>query len=198
MSTGAGRGQEERHIRHDRGVQWLTDAGLGLDYDTLRLDRTSQHWIDAGALLRDNVADQLVGIAAGVEQIGSSSVLGLLAKPIVDLAVSLAAEHELTAVSSKLQASGWIYRGDAGANGGHVFVIEARPRHRVAHLHVVEHGGEQWHNYLQLRDLLRRSPNARTRYESVKRQLANEIGDDRTAYTDGKTGIVGKLLHDLS
>ena len=101
-------------------------------------------------------------------------------------------------MSGTLQASGWIYRGDAGANGGHVFVLEARPWHHVAHLHVVDHGGEQWRNYLQLRDLLRRSPDARARYESVKRQLANEIGDDRKAYTDGKTGIVGELLDDLS
>jgi GrpB-like predicted nucleotidyltransferase (UPF0157 family) len=185
-------------MRQDREVEWLTDAGIGLDYDTLRLDRTSQQWIAAGSLLRDVVADQLGDMVAGVEQIGSSSVLGLLAKPIVDLAVGLAAEHELTAVSTTLQATEWIYRGDARANGGHVFVLESRPWHRVAHVHVVEYGGEQWSNYLRLRDLLRRSPDARARYESVKRQLANKIGDDRTAYTDGKSSIIGLLLNDLS
>lgn len=175
-------------------MEWLTDVGLGLDYDTLRLDRTNQRWIDAGTRLRDEIADQLAGMVARVEQIGSSSVLALLAKPIVDIAVGLAAEHELPPVRGRLQATRWIYRGDAGANGGHVFVLEARPWHRVAHLHVVEYDGEQWQNYLRLRDLLRRSSDACARYESVKQHLANEFGDDHKAYTDGKSNVVSLLL----
>ena len=174
----------------------MAEAGIGLDYDTLRLDRTTQQWIDAGALLRDIVADQLKDKVASVEQIGSSSVLQLLAKPIVDLAVGLGAENKVAEVTSTLQASGWIYRGDAGESGGHVFVLEARPWHRVAHLHVVDHDGEQWRSYLLLRDLLRRSPPARERYERVKLQLANEHGDDRKAYTDGKSDVIGMLLND--
>ena len=87
-------------------------------------------------------------------------------------------------------------RGDAGANGGHVFVLETNPCNRVAHVHVVDYDGEQWRNYLRLRDLLRRSSTARARYESVKQQLASEFGDDRTAYTDGKTNVVNMLLHE--
>lgn len=178
-------------------MDWLTDAGLGLDHDTLRLARTSQDWIDAGTRLRNEVAEELAGIVAGVEQIGSSAVLALLAKPIVDLAVGLTSEHELAVVRSKLRATGWIYRGDAGANGGNVLVLEARPWHRVAHAHVVDFDGEQWQNYLRFRDLLRRNPEARTRYESVKGQLAIEFGHDRKAYTDGKSDVVGLLLEHL-
>ncbi|MBK9970388.1 MAG: GrpB family protein [Acidimicrobiaceae bacterium] len=126
----------------------------------------------------------------GVEQIGSSSVVGLLAKPIVDIAVGLAAEHDLQPVHERLVGAGWIYRGDAGASGGHVYVLETQQWHRVAHLHVVDQEGEQWSNYLRLRNLLRRDPSARARYEAVKQQLAGQVADDRTAYTDGKTSIV--------
>ena len=61
-------------------MEWPTDVGLGLENDELRLDRTSQAWIDAGTRLRDNVAGRLAGSVVGVEQIGSSSVLTLLAK----------------------------------------------------------------------------------------------------------------------
>lgn len=173
----------------------LTDVGLGLDYDKLRIARTSQQWIDAGARLRDHIADELAGLVADVQQIGSSSVLGLLAKPIVDLVAGLVAEQELAPVRTRLEHSAWIYRGDAGANGGQVFVLEAGPWHRIAHLHVVDHDGEQWQEYLQLRDLLRRSATARARYEAVKQQLWLEVGDDRKAYTDGKSDIVRQLLH---
>jgi GrpB-like predicted nucleotidyltransferase (UPF0157 family) len=131
-------------------VEALIEAGLGLDYEKLRLDRTSEVWLVAGA--------------------------------------------HLPGVSTRLEVSGWIYRGDAGANGGQVFVLEARPRHRVAHVHVVEYGGAQWLNYLRLRDLLRRSPEARTRYEAAKLRLVDECGDDRKGYTDGKFTVVTSLL----
>ena len=58
----------------------------------------------------------------------------------------------------------------------------------------VEHEGRQWKNYLQFRDLLRHSPEARAKYEAVKQQLTRQVGDDRDAYTKGKSAIVRELL----
>ena len=173
---------------------WLADVGLGLDYNSLRLDRTTPEWVEAGARLRREVANRLAGLAAEVEHVGSSSVEGLLAKPIIDLSIGLTADQELMPVRTRLESAGWIYRGDAGSQGGHVFVLESAPWHRVAHAHVVEHLGEQWRNYVRLRDLLRRSPEARQRYEDTKLRLIKEFGDDRIVYTEGKTEIVASLL----
>jgi GrpB-like predicted nucleotidyltransferase (UPF0157 family) len=185
---------DHRSIGQARDVEWLLDVGLGLDYHVLRLDHTDERWLKAGERLRDDIAADLGGLVSGVEQIGSSSVIGLLAKPIIDLAVGIAAGQELPPVRERLEAAGWIYRGDAGANGGHVFVLEARPWHRVAHIHVVDFDGEPWRRYLLFRDLLRRDPAARAQYESVKRQVAAAVGDDRTTYTDRKSSIVSHLL----
>lgn len=179
---------------HNGFVDTLVAAGLGLDYGIVRLGRTTSDWLDAGAALRAHVAQQLAVVTVDVEQIGSSAVLGLLAKPIVDLAVGLHDAGSLSRVGERLVADGWIYRGDAGDDGGRVFVLEARPRHRVAHLHVVEHDGVQWRDYLRLRDLLRTSAQARARYETVKLRLADHHPDDRNAYTDGKDEIVKSLL----
>ncbi len=172
----------------------LTEAGLGQDYDSMRLARTTEAWIAAGSELQGRVVQLLDGITAHVEVIGSSSVLGLLAKPIIDLAVGLTAGQPLAPVVTALEADGWIYRGDAGSDGGHVFVLEARPLHRVAHLHVVTFNGDAWRDYVRLRDLLRRSPEARQRYEAVKAELAERRPVDRSAYTNGKTDVVASLL----
>ena len=181
---------------NDGTVELLTVEGLGLDYHELRLDRATVGWVRAGSLLRDEVAELLTGETVAVEQIGSSSVVNLLSKPIVDLAVGLSAQHDVSVVRKRLEDTGWIYRGDAGGEGGHVFVLEARPWFRVAHLHVVAYGDPQWQNYLRLRDLLRQSPQARNRYEAVKLRLVGELGGDRRAYTDAKSEVVRSLLED--
>jgi GrpB-like predicted nucleotidyltransferase (UPF0157 family) len=218
----------------------LVAAGLGLDYQELRLDLASEAWLAAGAGLRERVAGLLADYPAEVELIGSAAVPGLLAKPIIDLAVGIAPGSgpagrgvtnpnpapdanpkpapdaspnpapdaapvpEAVAVSdagllpaavlASLVTDGWIYRGDAGSDGGQVFVLETRPWHRVAHLHLVERGGEQWRNYLRLRDLLGRCPEARARYQATKLRLAGRQPTDRRAYTSGKTGVVTELL----
>jgi GrpB-like predicted nucleotidyltransferase (UPF0157 family) len=177
-------------------VDRLTEAGLGQDYDSMVLSRTTEAWLAVGVELHDRVRRLLDGVTAHVEVIGSSSVLGLVAKPIIDLAVGLTSEQPLDPTATRLESDGWIYRGDAGADGGHVFVLEARPRHRVAHLHVVTYDGEAWRDYLRLRDLLRRSSDARQRYEAVKVELAQREPVDRKAYTLGKNEVVASLLRE--
>jgi GrpB-like predicted nucleotidyltransferase (UPF0157 family) len=182
--------------RYRHGVDSLIEAGLGLDYNEIRLHRTTEAWLSAGKRLRDEVAKTLIGVDVDVEPIGSSSVFGLLAKPIVDLAVGLRIVEVLPVVTRRLETAGWIYRGDAGEDGGHVFVLEARPWYRVAHLHAVERQGRQWQHYVRFRDLLRESPSARASYEAVKSQLADQERFDRQAYTQGKTDVVLSLLNE--
>lgn len=179
----------------DPMIEMLAAAGLGLDYTALRLERTTPAWVAAAEALAARVATVLDGATSDVEPVGSASVPGLLAKPIVDLAVGLGSGQSIAPVQRLLVDDGWIYRGDAGDDGGHVFVLESRPWHRLAHLHVVDHGADQWQRYLSFRDLLRRDPEARSRYEDVKTALAADTEIDRRGYTKGKTELIGALLH---
>lgn len=177
-----------------RDADRLVAVGLGLAKPELRLERTRSTWVEGGGRLRESVADRLGQSAVAVAHIGSSSVETLLAKPIVDLAVGLGPGRPLEPVRRQLEADGWIHRGDAGDDGGHVFVLEAGEQFRVAHLHVVDHEGAQWRNYLRLREVLRSDPRARRRYEEVKERLVADVGPDRVAYTDGKTEVIRALL----
>lgn len=171
-------------------------AGIGLGYTELRFGRTTPEWPALGEQLADRVRDRVDGLVADVEIVGSSSVFGLLAKPIIDLAIGLTTGQELAPVIEALEGDGWIYRGDAGSQGGHVFVLETRPWFRVAHLHAVAYQGPEWQRYLQFRELLRRDPAAREQYEAVKLKLLDEVPTDRNAYTAGKTDVVVSLLDD--
>ena len=170
-------------------------AGLGLAYDAVRLVPAEAGW---AALARELVAEITAALGAtalGVEHIGSSSVPGLLAKPILDLAIGVPPGTEVDAVVEPMSRLGWIYRGDAGDAGGWVFVLEDAPWHRVAHAHGVEFGGRQWSRYLQFRELLLGSEPARAAYEATKLRLAAAHPDGREAYTSGKDATVERLLH---
>ncbi len=166
-------------------------AGLGLQYGTVRLVRALGG--DRRRLMED-VRSALPDVVTEVAHVGSTAVPGLLAKPVIDLALALAPDVAVDDVARPLARLGWLYRGDAGRDGGWVFVLEDAPWHRVAHAHGVEHSEDQWSRYLQFRDLLRASAAARRTYEATKRRLADQHPDGRRDYTTGKAATVQRLL----
>ena len=169
-------------------------AGLGLQYGDVQLVRTSDDWAPIAHELAARIQIASVDVVHEVAHVGSTAVPGLLAKPIVDLAIGVRSGSAVDDVADALTRIGWIYRGDAGDDGGWIFVMEDSPWHRVAHAHGVEFGGAQWLRYLQFRDLLRGSPTARRAYEETKRRLAVQYPDGRQGYSAGKDLTVQRLL----
>ncbi len=171
-------------------------AGLGLRYGTVRLVPARCCWRSVAGGLIEDIRARFGPRASAVEHIGSTAVCGMLAKPIVDIAIRLAAERaEPAAVADLLEPLGYQYRGDAGDDGGLVFVLDVRPKVRVAHVHAVAHDDPQWSRYLAFVAQLRADADARVAYEEVKRDLARRHADDREAYTTGKTDVVTRLAH---
>lgn len=169
-------------------------AGLGVQYGNVLLVRATDEWLRIGSLLATLVREALADSAAAVAHIGSTSVPGLLAKPIIDLAIGVNPGVDVERVADALSRTGWRYRGDAGSEGGWVFVLEESPGHRVAHAHGVEAHGEQWSRYLQYRDLLRSSASARESYAKTNQRLAELHPDGRKEYTAGKNATVERFL----
>jgi GrpB-like predicted nucleotidyltransferase (UPF0157 family) len=170
---------------------------LGLKYGTVRLVEHDPGWAKAFLAERSVLAEALDGVSCGIEHIGSTAVPGVPAKPIIDIAVGIPASIDLRECIARLQQVGYEYRGDAGDGGGHVFV-RANGDVRTHHVHMVALGGDQWRQYLVLRDLLRTERAARERYAAAKRELAHRFPDDRKSYTDGKDEVVDCLLREAT
>jgi GrpB-like predicted nucleotidyltransferase (UPF0157 family) len=168
--------------------------GLGLEYGTVELRRTDARWAQVADELIDVVRQALREMAVDVQHIGSTSVEGMLAKPIIDIAIRSAPGTTPADAIERLVALGYEYRGDAGDAGGLVFVLDGRAWFRVAHLHVVAHDDPQWARYLTVRERLRTDPAARAHYEGVKRMLAARYPNDRTAYATGKDEAVATII----
>ena len=119
---------------------WLGGTHLGLTYGQVRLVSSDPSWPRRSSGWRPSCAPPLGELAVAVEHVGSTAVSGLAAKPILDIAIGLAPGIDPIGVITLLQPLGARFRGDKGDRGGLLLVLEDRPAHRVAHLHVVGYG----------------------------------------------------------
>jgi GrpB-like predicted nucleotidyltransferase (UPF0157 family)/nitrite reductase/ring-hydroxylating ferredoxin subunit len=134
-------------------------------------------WPERFVAIRDRIAPVLGGVAAAIEHVGSTSVPGLAAKPVIDLDVLLADETALPEAISRLGSLGYEYLGELGIAGRHAF---QRPPGSIRHnLYVGTAAAESIRNHLAVRDHLRTHPKAVEAYGRLKRDLAAEgIGID--------------------
>jgi len=168
---------------------------IGLKRHTVRVVDHHPGWAALAADACQEVRLAGGALLADLQHVGSTAVPGLPAKPILDLAAGLRTLEAIPEIVRRLTDIGYIYRGDGGDDGGLLFVRESSPDVRTIHLHVVEHNGNQWKNYLLLRDLLRQDAQLRKRYAELKRRLAEELGNDRKAYTASKQDFIRAVLH---
>jgi len=167
---------------------------IGLKRHTVRIVDYDPAW---AARYREEarvIRSALDALAVDVQHVGSTAVPGLMAKPILDIAVAVEALEAIPEVVRRLVATGYIDRGDAGRNGGYLLARESEPEVRVVHTHLVCRDDDQWRNYLAFRDLLRSDPEIRSDYARLKRELAAQFPNDRRSYTAGKEAFIRSAL----
>ncbi|QVQ53614.1 GrpB family protein [Spiractinospora alimapuensis] len=151
-----------------------------VDYDT--------GWPTLAAEWMGRVRERLGDTALSIEHIGSTSVPGLAAKPIIDLLLVVADLETEDAYVEPLTAAGLHLR---VREPGHRML---RTAERDVHLHVLPPDAQQERDYLALRDWLRVSPEDRKLYASTKRRLAERSWTDMNFYADAKTDTVLAIL----
>lgn len=133
-------------------------------------------------------------LAREVEHVGSTAVPGLVAKPILDIAVAVRAAGDIEEVVRRLVGEGYLDLGDQGREGGYLLARESEPGTRTVHLHIVPFEDEQWAGYLSFRDALRRDARLREEYDVLKRALAAQYSQDREQYTRAKHEFIRRAL----
>ena len=128
---------------------------------------------------------------ATVEHVGSTSVPGLAAKPIIDIDVIVPGEDMAAAIAA-LESIGYVHRGDLGvADREAFFAPDDDPRRNV---YVCRAGTLNVRNHLAVRDVLRARPDLRDEYGAVKLALAADPSMDIDTYIAGKSGVLQKVL----
>ncbi len=127
-----------------------------------------------------------------IEHVGSTSVPGLPAKPIIDVDVVVKDSEATELAIRALHSVGYIHRGNLGVKGREAF---HNPQgQRWYHLYVCLAEGEAFLNHLIFRDYLRKDSNARDRYGQLKQRLAQQFPQSIDLYIEGKTPFILEIL----
>ena len=156
----------------------------------------------ANALGHDQIA---------IEHIGSTSVYGLPAKPIIDILVGLPRESELDKSIAPMVAAGYTYgkkyeplwparrffmRLQAGEKplpsliDTHDNYIIGEDFISLVHIHIIVKDTHDWIRHIAFREYLRNHPIAKDEYGQLKQQLARQDFQDGLAYNDAKDAFV--------
>ena len=128
-----------------------------------------------------------------IQHIGSTSVPGMKAKPIIDIVIGVKSLKDGKKCVGGLEKIGYEYKHDAGVKGRHFFV-KGTEKNRTHYIHIVKLNGNNWENYIYFRDYLRAHKIAVIKYNKLKEQLAKKYKHDRDTYTTRKSFFIQGII----
>lgn len=133
-----------------------------------------------------------------IQHVGSTSVPGLAAKPIIDIMPGIRSLADAPRIIEPMSRLGYEYipEYEDQLPERRYFRKPAGPEfvnRRNFHVHVVETTSDFWHRHLAFRDYLRTHPEAAAEYAALKRRLAAEFRSDREGYTEAKSDFITRI-----
>ena len=154
-------------------------------------------WKDRFAFLKQRIENAIGDIAIAIEHVGSTSVEGLSAKPIIDLDVVIEDDSALNQTIKLLSEIGYIYEGDKGIKDREAFDYtgnEPLPKH---HLYVCSQNSKELARHIAFRDFLRKNSEAVAEYSRVKEEAARLYPNDIDGYMQYKSPCVEKFYAEI-
>ncbi|WOD38212.1 GrpB family protein [Nodosilinea sp. E11] len=147
-------------------------------------------WPQAFAAEAAQVALALSDNVIQVHHIGSTAILGIYAKPVIDLLVEVNQVERVDAHNDAMVALGYSALGEYGIAGRRYFRKESGQGDRTHHVHTFQVGSAEVVRHLAFRDFMIAHPNCAQQYSDLKRQLAAQYVHDIEGYMDGKDKFV--------
>lgn len=155
---------------------------LVVDYDS--------GWPAAYTAEADSVAKAAGKAFVRMHHIGSTSIPGIKAKPIIDILLEVELVEALDVRAMEFEALGYEAMGEYGIPGRRYYRRNDNSGARTHHVHAFKAGAADVTRHLALRDYMRLHPAAALQYGELKSHLAREHPQDMDAYMNGKNSFV--------
>jgi GrpB-like predicted nucleotidyltransferase (UPF0157 family) len=164
--------------------------------DQWRIAEYEPEWrnmfLEIGTRLRSSLGD----LAVRIDHVGSTSIVGLDAKPIIDIQISVINLDDVEKYKTKIEILGFGLRGENPDKSKRYF--REIPGNRRTHIHVRQVGSFSEQLALLFRDYLREHPEDRLKYTEEKHRLMKLYSNERLKYVDGKGPIIWEIIQKAS
>lgn len=123
-----------------------------------------------------------------IHHIGSTSVKGLKAKPIIDIMPVVKNINRVDEFNTVMVSIGYEPKGENGLSGRRYF--QKGGDNRTHHIHIYELENPQIERHLAFRDYLREHPDTVKKYGNLKEELSQRFSYDINSYINGKEQLV--------
>jgi len=166
---------------------------LGLKRGEVSVEEHNPEWEAFAKKIINDLKEILSDHAVDIQHVGSTAIKNICAKPIIDLAVATLDFNPILSMNKKLEAGGFIFRGQ-DYDDQYLYVCGGED-YRTVHVHVVLYNSERWNNYLNMRDYLNSHKEDARAYSELKESLAKQYPKDRIKYTEMKSAFINEILN---
>ncbi len=144
-----------------------------------------------------------ITVISNIQHVGSTSIPGMKAKPIIDIDVGLENWEDFEKVKSELASIGYEHEGDRGITGREAFCRNGQVHNENLdsidhHLYVCSVDNEEYKRHILFRDYLRSHAEARDRYNHIKEEILAKVGlENRAGYVQMKEDNYRDFFEDI-
>lgn len=139
--------------------------------------------------IRCELEKALHGTIITIEHVGSTSVKGLFAKPIIDIDIVIE-NNMFDIVKHGLEEIGYSHEGNLGIEGREAFKYKNKPHLMKHHLYVCAKDAQELKRHIVFRNYLRAHDDARDKYSEIKLEMAKKFPHDIDGYINGKQPFI--------
>lgn len=171
---------------------------IGLKRGTVQLYEHEKEWEIEAQNTIARLKEILGDVIRDIQHVGSTSILTIKAKPIIDIAIAVDKFDDILVYEKELKDAGFYYRPNAQASLPNQLLFacgnfyEGTGDLQTHFIHVVLWESMDWINYINFRDYLNKTPSAAKEYEELKVSLARQVPIDssREKYLKGKHDFI--------
>lgn len=161
---------------------------------TIIVEEYNPIWPVEFGRIKEYLISYIKDFIISIEHVGSTSVPGLAAKPIIDFDIVIESYDIFPRLLEKLAELGYEHEGDGDIPMRERFKRSRADEFMTYHMYVCPKDSPELKRHILFRDYLRAHDNSRDEYSALKRSLAERYRHDIDAYIDGKHEFVEDII----
>lgn len=166
---------------------------LGLDKSLVTVYPYNEQWPIEFEKEKRILSEILKDFNVEIEHVGSTSIPGLSAKPIIDIAIGVKNEETLFEIEPVMADAGYDILNNYETKG-EILARKGPPECRTHYIHIQLIDSEYWDEFMYFKRYLLEHPEEIKEYENLKQELSNKYAKERKKYTAEKNEYISSIL----